>query len=135
MRLEFLGECEEKEPLHFQNWLTSLKGNVLVLFSRVEGHGDTSMHERIAGGYNEILDYISFTVVRMYIKERGYARLLRQMTIILLLVAYGTMSTGVNIKNLHHVVFASPSKSRVRVLQSIGRGLRKGKGKNECDVI
>jgi len=39
------------------------------------------------------------------------------------------MSTGVNIKNLHHVVFASPSKSRIRVLQSIGRGLRKAKGK------
>ena len=40
------------------------------------------------------------------------------------------MSTGVNIKNLHHVVFASPSKSRIRVLQSIGRGLRKSKGKD-----
>ena len=39
------------------------------------------------------------------------------------------MSTGVNIKNLHHVIFASPSKSRIRVLQSIGRGLRKAKGK------
>ena len=45
--------------------------------------------------------------------------------------SYGTMSTGVNIKNLHHVIFASPSKSRVRVLQSIGRGLRKAKGKND----
>ena len=43
--------------------------------------------------------------------------------------SYGTMSTGINIKNLHHVVFASPSKSRIRVLQSIGRGLRKAKGK------
>jgi len=39
------------------------------------------------------------------------------------------MSTGINIKNLHHVVFASPSKSRIRDLQSIGRGLRKAKGK------
>ncbi len=46
--------------------------------------------------------------------------------------AYGTMSTGVNIKNLHHVVFASPSKSRIRVLQSIGRGLRKAKGKDSA---
>ena len=44
--------------------------------------------------------------------------------------SYGTMSTGINIKNLHHVVFASPSKSRIRVLQSIGRGLRKAKGKD-----
>ena len=44
--------------------------------------------------------------------------------------SYGTMSTGINIKSLHHVVFASPSKSRIRVLQSIGRGLRKAKGKD-----
>ena len=46
--------------------------------------------------------------------------------------SYGTMSTGVNIKNLHHVIFASPSKSRIRVLQSIGRGLRKAKGKDKA---
>ena len=52
----------------------------------------------------------------------------------IILGSYGTMSTGVNIKRLHHVIFASPSKSRVRVLQSIGRGLRKGKGKDECKL-
>lgn len=42
----------------------------------------------------------------------------------ILIASYGTYSTGVNVKRLHHVVFASPSKSRYRVLQSIGRGLR-----------
>jgi len=42
----------------------------------------------------------------------------------ILVASYGTFSTGVNIRKLHHVVFASPSKSRYRVLQSIGRGLR-----------
>ena len=41
------------------------------------------------------------------------------------IASYGTFSTGINIRNLHNVVFASPSKSRIRVLQSIGRGLRK----------
>ena len=50
----------------------------------------------------------------------------------IILGSYGTMSTGVNIKNLHHVIFASPSKSRIRVLQSIGRGLRKARGKNSA---
>jgi len=44
------------------------------------------------------------------------------------------MSTGVNIKNLHHVIFASPSKSRIRVLQSIGRGLRKTKNKQKVKL-
>lgn len=35
------------------------------------------------------------------------------------------MSAGVNIKRIHNVIFASSSKSKIRVLQSIGRGLRK----------
>ena len=37
---------------------------------------------------------------------------------------YGTFSTGINLRNLHSIILASPSKSRIRVLQSIGRGLR-----------
>ena len=45
---------------------------------------------------------------------------------------YGTFSTGINIKNLHNVIFASPSKSRIRNLQSIGRVLRKGDSKTQA---
>ena len=43
----------------------------------------------------------------------------------IIVASLGTFSTGINIKNLHNVIFASPSKSRIKVLQSIGRGLRK----------
>jgi superfamily II DNA or RNA helicase len=46
--------------------------------------------------------------------------------------SYGTFSTGINIRNLHNVIFASPSKSRIRNLQSIGRGLRKGDNKESA---
>ena len=46
-----------------------------------------------------------------------------------IVASYGTFSTGINIRNLHNVIFASPSKSRIRNLQSIGRVLRKGKNK------
>lgn len=53
----------------------------------------------------------------------------------ILVASYGTFSTGVNIKRLHHVVFASPSKSRYRVLQSIGRGLRLHKSKRVVYVM
>ena len=42
----------------------------------------------------------------------------------IIVASYGTFSTGINIRNLHNLVFASPSKSRIRNLQSIGRGLR-----------
>ena len=49
----------------------------------------------------------------------------------IIIASYGTFSTGINIRNLHNVIFASPSKSRVRNLQSIGRVLRKGENKSE----
>ena len=48
----------------------------------------------------------------------------------IIVASYGTFSTGINIKNLHNVIFSSPSKSRIRNLQSIGRVLRKGQAKN-----
>jgi superfamily II DNA or RNA helicase len=47
----------------------------------------------------------------------------------IVVASFGTFSTGINIKNLHNIIFASPSKSRVRNLQSIGRGLRQSEGK------
>ena len=37
----------------------------------------------------------------------------------------GTFSTGINVRNIHNIIFASPSKSQIKILQSIGRGLRK----------
>ena len=48
----------------------------------------------------------------------------------IIVASYGTFSTGINIKRLHNIVFASPSKSRIRNLQSIGRVLRRGEGKD-----
>ena len=47
----------------------------------------------------------------------------------IIIASYGTFSTGINIRNLHNIVFASPSKSKIRVLQSIGRGLRRSESK------
>ena len=52
----------------------------------------------------------------------------------IIVASYGTFSTGVNIRNLHNIIFASPSKSRVRNLQSIGRGLRNSEGKTKATL-
>ncbi len=51
------------------------------------------------------------------------------------MASFGTFSTGINIRNLHNVVFASPSKSRIRNLQSIGRGLRKSDTKDSATLF
>jgi superfamily II DNA or RNA helicase len=53
----------------------------------------------------------------------------------IILASYGTFSTGISIRNLHNVIFASPTKSRIRVLQSIGRGLRLGEFKGDCTLF
>ena len=53
----------------------------------------------------------------------------------IIVASYGVFSVGVDIRNLHNIVFASPSKSRVRNLQSIGRGLRKSKMKEIARII
>jgi superfamily II DNA or RNA helicase len=52
----------------------------------------------------------------------------------ILVASYGTCSTGINIKNIHNIIFASPSKSVIRVLQSIGRGLRRTEDKNNVKL-
>jgi superfamily II DNA or RNA helicase len=52
-----------------------------------------------------------------------------------LLLASEHFSTGVNIRNLHNIIFASPSKSRIRNLQSIGRGLRRSETKTESTLF
>ena len=66
----------------------------------------------------------------MLSKENLYVRSLNAKSDAIIIASYGVFSTGINIKNLHNVIFASPSKSRVRNLQSIGRVLRKGANKN-----
>ena len=66
----------------------------------------------------------------MNVKEREEVRRITEdESDAIIIASYGTFSTGINIKNLHNVIFASPSKSRIRNLQSIGRVLRKGNNK------
>ena len=51
-----------------------------------------------------------------------------------LVASYGTFSTGSNVKKLHHIVLFSSYKSQIKVLQSIGRGLRKHESKEFVTV-
>ena len=105
-----------------------LKGNTLVLFQYVEKHGDIL--------YNDIKDALDNNRKVFYVyggtdtqtREdiRGITELENDAVIV---ASYGTFSTGINIRNLHNIVFSSPSKSRIRVLQSIGRSLRKNENK------
>ena len=113
------------------NLSLDLKGNTLVLFSRVESHG-AILYERINS--NKRGDRkVFFIHGGVDTEERELVREITERENNAIIVAsYGTFSTGINIKNLHNVIFASPSKSRIRNLQSIGRVLRKGKNKTKA---
>ena len=59
-------------------------------------------------------------------------KLVESETNAIIVASFGVFSTGVNIKNIHSIIFASPAKSRIRNLQSIGRGLRKSATKESA---
>ena len=111
-----------------RNLALKLKGNTLILFQLVEKHGK-NLHKiiRDKAEENRKVFYIYGGVDT---EEREKARAIVEKEDNAIIVAsYGTFSTGINIKNLHNIIFASPSKSRIRNLQSIGRGLRLGDNK------
>ena len=108
-----------------------LKGNTLLLYSRVESHGEI-LFNLINSDTNRKVFFVHGGVAA---EEREEIRKITEEESNAIIVAsYGTFSTGINIKTLHNVIFASPSKSRVRNLQSIGRVLRKGKNKTRATL-
>jgi superfamily II DNA or RNA helicase len=113
------------------NLVASLKGNTLVLFQYVEKHGEVLYP--MLDGRVEDLHYVyggTDTEDRETVRE-----VVEKSNDSVILASYGTFSTGVNIKKIDNVVFASPSKSRIRNLQSIGRGLRKTEGKEKMRLF
>ena len=125
--IEYLISHEQRNKF-LCNLALDLKGNTLILFSRVEAHGavlygNINKNKRndrklffVHGG----VDAEERELVREITEEENNA---------IIVASYGTFSTGINIRNLHNIIFASPSKSRIRNLQSIGRVLRKGANK------
>ena len=112
-----------------KNLALDLKGNTLILFARVEKHGEPLYN--LINNSNIIENRrVFFVHGGIDTEDREEIRdITERETNAIIVASYGTFSTGINIKNLHNVIFASPSKSRIRNLQSIGRVLRKGDNK------
>jgi superfamily II DNA or RNA helicase len=116
------------------NLVEALKGNVLVLFNKIEKHGKPlykKLKKRLDN--RKEIYYISGETKsedREYIRNR-----MEEGDSNVLVASYGTLSTGVNIKNLKYVIFASPYKSEIKVLQSIGRVLRISDKENKAIVF
>ena len=109
-----------------------LTGNTLVLFNFVELQGKP-LYELIKNSSTKPVYFIHGATE---VDEREQIRkVMDKKTDATLIASYGTCSTGINIRNIHNIVFASPSKSVIRILQSIGRGLRKSDTKGQMKLI
>tara|TARA_B100001093_G_scaffold189354_1_gene181889 strand:+ start:435 stop:1916 length:1482 start_codon:yes stop_codon:yes gene_type:complete len=111
-----------KRNKYIRNLVTGLQGNTLCLFQYVEKHGQTLKEMIEEKADDKKIFYVHGGIEA---EEREKIRFITEKSDNAIIVAsFGTFSTGINIRNLHNIVFASPSKSRIRNLQSIGRGLR-----------
>ena len=126
--LEYL-VTNEKRTDFVVNLLRHLNGNTLCLFQLVEKHGKI-LNDKMKGSENVYFVY-GGTDTSEREKIRGLVEKHTKSTTI---ASYGTFSTGINIRNIHNIVLASPSKSKIRVLQSIGRGLRTSSDKDSVLV-
>ena len=116
-----------------KNLALDLKGNTLILYTRVESHG-MIIHDLINRNCDDGRK-IFFIYGGVETEERERVRqIIESEKNAIIIASYGTFSTGINIKNLHNVIFASPSKSRIRNLQSIGRVLRKSNKKSSATL-
>jgi len=116
-----------------KNLVLSLEGNTLILFQFVEKHGK-DLHSLIKEHTKNRHVFFVYGGTDVEVRESIRAITEKEKDAIIV-ASYGTFSTGVNIRNLHNIVFASPSKSRIRNHHSIGRGLRIGDNKQEATLF
>ncbi len=133
-----LKKCDYQQEIDFivahdrrnkflRNLALSMEGNTLLLFNYVDKHGKV-LYDMIKEKAGDRKVFFVHGQVEAEAREE-VRKLTEEAKNAIIVASVGTFSAGINIKNLHNVIFGIPSKSVIRVLQSIGRGLRKAEGK------
>ena len=126
--------ANERRNKFIRNLTLDQKGNTLVLFQYVEKHGKM-LYDMLMSRVDSEKRKLFFVFGGTEVADREAIRAITEKENDAIIVAsYGTFSRGINIRNLHNVIFASPSKSRIRNLQSLGRGLRVSSTKSNCTL-
>jgi len=131
--IEYLITNEQRNKF-IKNLAVSMQTNTLVLYQMVDKHGKIL--------YNAIKSTEKIGDRKVFFVHGGtdtddreeIRRIMEVENDAIVVASFGTFSTGINIRNLHNIIFASPSKSRIRNLQSIGRGLRNSEGKDRATL-
>ena len=122
--------ANEKRNNFISNLLLHLDGNTLCLFQLVEKHGKI-LYDKVKEKGNVYFVYGGTNATeREEIRE-----IVNQSKNSITVASYGVFSTGINIPNINNIVLASPYKSKIKVLQSIGRGLRRSVRKDSILVF
>ena len=126
--IEYLISHEARNKF-IKNLAVSLGKNTLILFQMVDKHGRI-LYDMIKNTKNIGNRKVFFIYGGTETTDREEIRKIMEIENDAIIVAsFGTFSTGINIRNLHNIIFAMPTKSSIRTLQSIGRGLRQSDGK------
>ena len=123
----------EKRNKFIRNLALKCEGNTLLLFQYVEKHGkilDEMIREKVAEGRKVFFIHGGTEVA----DREGIRKIVEKENNAIIIASFGVYSTGINIPSIENVIFASPSKSKIRNLQSIGRGLRLNAGKKYCTL-
>jgi len=131
--MDWLVSCEPRNKF-IRNLATNSSGNTLVLFQYVEKHGKV-LYELIKDKVHEDRKVFFVYGGTETIDRESIRHITEGESDAIIVASFGTFSTGINIPSLENIVFASPSKSKIRNLQSIGRGLRLKNGKTECKLF
>ena len=140
--LRYLSDNAYKEELDFvyespfrNEFLTKLceklENNTLILVNHIK-HGEMLM-EYLTTLKNKQVYFIRGEVE---VEKRDKIKKIMERDANVVCVAISAIfSTGINIKNLHNIIFAAGGKSFIRTVQSIGRGLRKHASKNKLIIF
>jgi len=129
--MDFLVSHEPRNKF-LRNLAIKVQGNTLVLFQYVEKHGKV-LYDMIKAKAPDKNVYFVYGGVQATDREEIRHKT-EQDDNTIIVASYATFSTGINIPSIENIIFASPTKSKIRNLQSIGRGLRLKEGKNKLNL-
>lgn len=114
-------ESQERLDL-INNLVKKLEKNTLILFSDVKNGYGKKIHQKISE-WNKNTFYIDGEVDSS--DRDSYKKVMESENGVIIVASFGTFATGIDLKNVHHIVFAESTKAEITIRQSIGRGMRK----------
>jgi superfamily II DNA or RNA helicase len=105
--------------------------NTLIMVDRI-AHGE----ELLRALQESTTKEVHFVHGAVEIEEREMIRkLMEEQDNVVCIAISKIFSTGINIKNLHNIIFAAIGKARIKIIQSIGRSLRKHASKKRATIF